>query len=74
MIQMLLLNIQMIRIIFMKILKNTIQKKTNELLIRRRKLTISLVFIAQSYFAGVEKIKLYSTHYFVIKISNKWEL
>ena len=73
MIEMLLLNIQMIRIIFMKILKNTIQKK-NKLLIRGRKLTISLVFIAQSYFAGVEKIKLYSTHYFVIKISNKWEL
>ena len=70
---MLLLNIQMIRMIFIKILKNTIQKK-KELLIRGRKLTISLVFIAQSYFAGVEYMKLYSTHYFVIKISNKREL
>ena len=45
-----------------------------ELFIRVRKLNISLVFITQSYFAVSKDIKLDCTHYFVIKISNKWEL
>ena len=36
----------------------------NELFIRRRKLNISLVFIAQSYFAVPKNVKLNSTHYF----------
>ena len=42
-----------------------------ELFIRGRKLNISLVFIAQSYFALPEDIRLNSTHYFVMKIPNK---
>ena len=42
-----------------------------ELFIRVRKLSISLVFITQSYFAVSKDIKLDCTHYFVIKISNK---
>ena len=45
----------------------------NELFIRSRKLNISLVFITLSYFALPKKIKLNSTHYFIMKISNKNE-
>ena len=45
-----------------------------ELLIRVRKLNISLVFITQSYFAVAKNIRLNSTRYFVIKIPNKREL
>ena len=45
-----------------------------ELLIRRRKLNVSLVFITQSYFPVPKNIRLNSTHYFVMKIPNKREL
>ena len=45
-----------------------------ELLIRSRKLTISLVFITQSYFAGLKNIRVNYTHYLIMKISNKLEL
>ena len=45
-----------------------------ELFIRGRKLNISLVFIAQSYFALPKNIRLNSAHYFVMKIPNKREL
>ena len=45
-----------------------------ELLIRGRKLNISLVFITQSYFPVPKNIRLNSTHYFVMKIPNKREL
>ena len=45
-----------------------------ELFIRGRKLNISLVFIRQSYFPVPNNIRLYSIHYFVMKITNKKEL
>ena len=45
-----------------------------ELFIRGRKLNISLVFFTQSYFAVLKGIRLNSTHYFIIIISNKREL
>ena len=45
-----------------------------ELFIRGRKQNISLDFITQSYFAVPKNIRLNSTLYFIIKISNKWEL
>ena len=45
-----------------------------ELFIRGRKLNISLVFIAQSYFAVPKNIRLNSTHYFIMAIPNKREL
>ena len=45
-----------------------------ELFIRGRKLNISLVFITQFYFAVPKNIKLNSTHFFVMKISNKLHL
>ena len=42
-----------------------------ELFIRGRKLNISLGFISQFYFAAPKKIRLNSTHYFIMKIPNK---
>ena len=45
-----------------------------ELLIRRRELNISLVFIMQSYFAVSKNVRLNSTYYFVVKIWNKKQL
>ena len=42
-----------------------------ELFIKGRKLNISLVFITQSYFTAPKDIRLNSTHYFIMKISNK---
>ena len=45
-----------------------------ELFTRGRKLNISLVFITQPYFAVPENIRLNSSHYFIMKISNKHEL
>ena len=49
-------------------------KKVNpivtELFIRGRKINNYLVFITQSYFDVLKSIRLNSTHYFVMKISN----
>ena len=45
-----------------------------ELLIRGRKLNMSLVFITQSYFPVPINIKLNSAHYFIIEIPNKREI
>ena len=41
---------------------------------RGRKLNIDLAFFTQSYFAVSKNIRLNSTHYFLLKISNKREL
>ena len=45
-----------------------------ELLIRCRKLNISLAFITQSYFSVPKDVRLNSTHYLIAKINNKREL
>ena len=45
-----------------------------ELLIRCRKLNISLVFITQSYFSVPKDVRLNSIHYLIMKINNKEEL
>ena len=45
----------------------------NKLFIRGRKLNISLVFITHSYFKIPKDIRLNSTHFFILKISNKRE-
>ena len=42
-----------------------------ELFIRDRKLSISIVFITQSYLTVSRNTRLNSTHYLVIKNSNK---
>ena len=48
--------------------------KVTELFIRSIKLNISLVCITQSFFAFPKDIRLNSTNYFVMEISNKREL
>ena len=45
-----------------------------ELFIRSRKLNISIVFIMKSYFKVPKDVRLNSTHFFILKISNKREL
>ena len=45
-----------------------------ELFIRCRKLNISIAFITQSYFRTPNDARLNSTHYILMKISNKKEL
>ena len=45
-----------------------------ELIIRGRKLNISLVFITQSYFKVPKDVRLNTTHFFITKIPNKREL
>ena len=45
-----------------------------ELFIRSRKLNISLVFITQSYFEVPKYVRLNTTHFFIMKMSNKREL
>ena len=45
-----------------------------ELFIRGRKLNISIVFITQSYFKVPKDVRLNSTHFFIMKISNIREI
>ena len=45
-----------------------------DLLIRGRKLNISIAFITQSYFKVLKKVRLNITHFFIIKIPNKRKL
>ena len=45
-----------------------------ELFIRGRKRNVSISFITQSYFTAPKDVKLYSTHFFIMKIPNKREL
>ena len=45
-----------------------------ELLYRARKINVSIVFITQSYFRALKDARLNSTHYILMKISNKKEL
>ena len=45
-----------------------------QLLIRGRKLNVSLVFITKSYFSVPKNIRLNYMHYFIVKYPNKREL
>ena len=45
-----------------------------ELFIRCKKLNILLVFITQSYFSVPKDVRLNTTHYFIMNISNRREL
>ena len=58
------------------IMKNKrFQAIIKELLIRCRKLSISLAFITQSYFSVPKDVRLNTTHYyFIMKINSKREL
>ena len=42
-----------------------------ELLIRGRKINISIVFISQSCFKVPKDVRLNTTHFFIMKIPNK---
>ena len=53
---------------------NKLNPIVTELFIRGRKLNISIVFITQSYFKVLKDVRLNSTHFFIMKISNKTEL
>ena len=53
---------------------NGFQSIIKELFITCRKLNISLLFITQSYFSVPKDVRLNSTHYLIMKISNKREL
>ena len=50
------------------------KKIIKELFYIERKINISVVFITQSYFRALKDIRLNSTHYIPMKISNKKEL
>ena len=50
------------------------KKIVKELFYRERKINISIVFITQSYFTALKDIRLNSTHYILMKISNNKEL
>ena len=54
--------------------KKKLNPTLTELLIRGKKLNISLVFIMQSHFAMPKIIRLNSKHHFTMKIPNKWEI
>ena len=45
-----------------------------ELFCRARKINVSIVFIAQSYFRALKDARLNSTYYILMKIGNKKEL
>ena len=53
---------------------NKLNPIVTELVIRGRKLNISIVFIMQSYFKVPKDVRLNSTHFFTMKISNEREL
>ena len=53
---------------------NKLNLIVTELFIRGRKLNISLVFIMQSYFKFPKDIRLNSTHFFTMRITNNREL
>ena len=45
-----------------------------ELFYRAHKINVSIVFITQSYFRALKDARLNSTHYILMKVSNKKEL
>ena len=68
-----------ILIVFYDMIADMINNKkltsiVTELFIGARKLNIYLVFITQSSFKVTKDVRLYSTHFFIMKIPNKREL
>ena len=53
---------------------NKLNPIVTELLMRGRKLNISIVFIMQPYFKVPKDVRLNSTHFFIMKIPSKREL
>ena len=63
----------MISLLIWLIIKKLIPVVT-ELFISGGKLNISVVFITQSYFKVPKEVRLNTTHFFIMKISNRKEL
>ena len=67
-----------ILIVFDDVIAGMIHKILNSIVtkwfIRGRKLSISLVFITQSYFKVPKDVRLNTSHFFITKITNKREL
>ena len=68
-----------ILIVFVDMIADMIHNKklnsvVTELFIRGTKLNISLVFITQSYFKLPKDVRLNTSHFFIVKISNKREI
>ena len=68
-----------ISIVFDDMIANIIKNKklnsiVTELFIRRRKINISLFFIAQSYFKVPKDVRLNTTYFFITKIPKEREL
>ena len=66
-------------IVFDDIIADIVKNKklnsiATELFIKGRKLSISLVFITQSYFKVPKDVRLNTTHFFIKEIQNKREL
>ena len=57
-----------------KINNKKLNPVVTELFIRCRKLNISIAFITQSYFKLPKNVRLNTTHFFIMKITNKREL
>ena len=54
--------------------KKKLNSVVTELFTRGKKLNISLIFITQSYFKVPKDVRLNTSHFFTMKISNKREL
>ena len=61
-------------IIWLQIKNKELNSIITELFIRGRKLSISLIFITQSYFKVPKDVRLNTSHFFIMKIPNKREL
>ena len=57
-----------------KINNKKLNPVVTELFIRCRKLNISIAFITQSYFKLPKDVRLNTTHFFIMEITNKREL
>ena len=53
---------------------NNFKKIIKKLFSRGRKINVSVVFIAQSYFRALKDARLNSTHYILMKVNNKNEI
>ena len=61
-------------IIWLQIKNKELNSIITELFIRGKKLSISLIFITQSYFKVPKDVRLNTSHFFIMKIPNKREL
>ena len=56
------------------IINQKLNPVVTEILIRARKLNVSIVFIVQSYFKVPKEVRLNTTHFVILTTTNKREL